>query len=196
MENLPPHIALLFKNSNFSKQDSVAVAKHLNFIALKKGEHFCRAGKICDRLGILIEGLLYANFKTSSGKPNVSRFFYYPNNFIVTSFESFKYQKYTNETITAIEPSQILYFTNKGLNELSETVPAINKVIRDIAEDSYILAMQRIHDLQALNMKERIEKFFSNNRTLYNKVNKIQIASYLRVNRNDLTKTVNQIERK
>jgi len=192
-KHFPPVISALLQQNNVTDADRDLIAEHLNLIKLKKGEHFSISGKICDRLGILIDGLLYANFSSPKGRLNVSRFFYAPQNIIVSSFESFKNQTYSNESITALEPSTVLFFTNKGLNQLTEEVPVIDKVIRHLAEVSYISALQRIHDLQVLSAKERVHKFFRQNGELYNKVNKMHIASYLRVHRNDLTNFVKEI---
>lgn len=192
-EHFPPIISSLLKQNNVTEADRVLIAEHLNFITLKKGEHFSKSGKICDRLGILTDGLLFANFSTPKGRLNVSRFFYAPQNIIVSSFESFKNQSYSNESITALEESSVLFFTNKGLNQLTEEVPVIDKIIRHFAEVSYISALQRIHDLQVLSAKERVHKFFKHNHELYNKVNKMHIASHLRVHRNDLTSFVKEI---
>lgn len=192
-EHFPPIISSLLQENNVTDTDRMLIAEHLNFISLKRGEHFSKSGKICDRLGILIDGLLFANFSTPKGRLNVSRFFYAPQNIIVTSFDSFKNQNYSSETITALESSSVLYFTNKGLKQLTDEVPVIDKIIRHFAEVSYISALQRIHDLQVLSAKERVHKFFKHNHELYNKVNKMHIASYLRVHRNDLTTFVKEL---
>lgn len=186
-------IQIVLNNFQIDKQDLLSIFKHLKYIEIKKGDTFCDAGRTCNRLGILLEGLLMAKFDTDKGKLNISRFFYSPKNLIVTSFESFKTKKPTDESIVALEDSKLLYLTIEDLEGLYSSVPSVNKIARHFAEQSYINALQRIHDLQVLNIKERIENFYSNNKDLYNRINKIHIASYLRVNRNDLTNTITQL---
>lgn len=177
------------------KQDLLSIFSHLKYIEVKKGDNFCQAGRTCNRLGILLEGLLMAKFDTDKGKLNISRFFYYPNNMVVTSFESFKTCKPTDESIVALEDSKILFLTLEDLTQLYLSVPSVHKIARHFAEQSYINALQRIHDLQVLNNKERIEKFYSSKAELFNRINKIYIASYLRVNRNDLTNTLTKLNK-
>ena len=188
-------IQTVLSNFQIDKQDLLSIFKHLKYIEIKKGDTFCHAGRTCNKLGILLEGLLMAKFDTDKGKLNISRFFYSPNNMIVTSFESFKTKKPTDESIVALEDSKLLYLAIEDLEELYLSVPSVNKIARHFAEQSYINALQRIHDLQVLNIKERIEKFYSTNKDLFNRINKIHIASYLRVNRNDLTNTVTQLNK-
>ena len=194
MLSLPPLIESLLKTSLITQAERQLISSHLNFITLKKGEHFSKAGKICDRLGILDDGLLYANFQTEKEKLCVSRFFFHPQNIIVTSFDSFKNKTYSNETITAITTSTLYYFNSKDLEKLTDQITGIDKVIRHLAEESYILALQRIHDLQVLNTRERVQKFFLNNSELFNLASKIHLASYLRVHRNDLSKFIAELE--
>ncbi|HSC54268.1 MAG TPA: hypothetical protein VLC98_11620 [Phnomibacter sp.] len=188
-------IQTVLSNFQIDKKDLLSIFKHLKYIEVKKGDFFCQGGRTCNRLGILLEGLLMAKFDTEKGKLNISRFFYSPKNMIVTSFESFKTKKPTDESIVALEDSKLLYMTIEDLEELYSAVPSVNKIARHFAEQSYINALQRIHDLQVLNIKERIGKFYSTNKDLYNRINKIHIASYPRVNRNDLTNTVTQLNK-
>jgi len=173
-------------------QELSVISKYLKYCELKKGEAFCEAGKICSKLGILIDGLLVAKFDTDKGKLNVSRFFYSPSNMIVTSFKSFKFRIVSDEAIVAMERSKLLYVSFRDLEQLFTLVPAVNKIVRHFAEESYIKALERIHDLQVLNNRERIEKFYHTSKELFNRVSKIYLASYLRVNRNDLTNTIKQ----
>lgn len=194
-ENIPEQIDKVLEGFKIDKKELLAIFSHLKFIEIKKGESFCKAGQNCDKLGILIEGLLMAKFDTDKGKLNISRFFYSPNNMLITSFESFKNKTRTDESIVAIEDSKLFYLTIQDLEQLYLSVPSINKIARHFAEESYIAALQRIHDLQVLNNKERIEKFYRYQQGLFNRITKIHIASYLRVNRNDLTTVIEKLNK-
>jgi CRP/FNR family transcriptional regulator, anaerobic regulatory protein len=192
---IPEQIDKILGGFKIDKEELLAIFSHLKFIEVKKGDTFCKAGHTCDKLGILIEGLLMAKFDTDKGKLNISRFFFSPNNMLVTSFESFKNKTKTDESIVALEDSKLFYLTILDLEKLYTTAPSTNKIARHFAEESYITALQRIHDLQVLNNKERIEKFYLNQQELFNRINKIHIASYLRVNRNDLTTVIEKLNK-
>lgn len=158
-------------------------------LTLKKGEKFCSAGKVCDKVGILMNGILLATYDHENTlKPIVSRFFYVPNNIVVTSFESFSNQSKANENITAWEPSQLLCINKKALDNLYMTFPEVNMLGRVLAEKSYCQALQRAHTLQVLTVKQRLDHFCDVHAVLLNKVQNQHIASYLGINRNEIPK--------
>ncbi len=164
----------------------LAVLKPLK---LKKGQVFSQTGKRIDKLGILIEGLLIAKYeKTNSENEIISRFYYSPKNIIVTSFESFYSGYKSNETIEALEDSYLTTISREDLYNLYNEIPEMNKIGRQLAEQSYILALQRIHQLQGMNVEERLEDFHRCHPELANRIKIQHLCSYLGTNRNALSK--------
>ncbi len=185
----------LLKGFDVSEGEFEMIFNYLKPMVLKKGEYFCKAGKRSDLLGILVSGLLMASFDTDEGKINISRFYYVPENRIVSNFESFKKKVNSNENIIALEDSILIYLTAGELETLCTHTRSVNIIARHFAEESYISALSRIHDLQVLDNKQRILKFLSLRNDLLNRISKVNIASYLRVNRNDLTKAYKEYYR-
>lgn len=169
------------------------MTKHLKPLILKKGEVFIQSGKRNSKIGILLNGLLTATYISEKGKEEVSRFYYTSKNFIISNHESFFYDKYSTETIKANEESQIYVIEKNELLNIYKTNSDFEKIGRVLAEESYISAINRIHELQSLTGKERVEKFVIHNKELLNKVNKQDIASYLGINRNDYSKYLSEV---
>lgn len=164
----------------------IAVLKPLK---LKKGQIFSQTGKRTDKLGILIEGLLVAKYeKTNSENEIISRFYYPPRNIIVASFESFYSRNKSNETIEALEDSYLTTISREDLYNLYNQIPEMNKIGRQLAEQSYILALQRIHQLQGMNVEERLEDFYQCHPELANRIKVQHLCSYIGTNRNALSK--------
>ena len=162
-------------------------------LQLGKGEKFSEFGKVCTRIGILMNGLLFAAYdKENSAKEIISRFFYSPSQIFVTSFESFSKASKSNEHITAIEPSFLFCIDRKDLEGIYNSFPETNLIGRLIAEQSYIQALQRAHALQALNAEERLADFFRVHPHLFNRVQRQHITSYLGINRNALSEHMNR----
>ncbi len=158
-------------------------------IKLKKGDFFSEIGKRTDKLGILINGLLVAKYeKDNSPEEVISRFYYSPRNIIVASFESFYSGAKANETIEALDDSYLVVITKAALNHLYNVVPEMNKIGRQLAEQSYILALQRIHQLQAMNAEERFTQFYRDHPEIANKIQVRHLCSYIGVNRNTLSR--------
>ncbi len=178
-----------FEKFSLTEEHVNMISSFLKPLSIKKGEKFCEKGKRTQQLGVLVNGLLIAWYETKgSDKEIVSRFYYTPRNIIVTSFESYYAGTPANETIEAVEDSHMLCITRDELYKLYEDVPEMNTIGRELAEQSYIQALQRIHDLQALTVEERIKAFKENHSELYNRVQRQHLCSYLGTNRNSLAR--------
>lgn len=162
-------------------------------VLLKKGESFIDYGEKTKRIGILINGLLYASYVSDSGTEWISRFFYPPNNFIVSNHEGFYFGKNSTESIKAYEDSELLYIEKTEFKNLLDNDRDFERTVRILAEESYIQAMARIHSFQSLNAEQRIRKFFTENPELGKKLQRQHIASYLGIHRNILTRFLYKI---
>ena len=162
-------------------------------VELKKGESFIGYGEKTKRIGILLSGLLYANYLSDSGTEWISRFFYPPDNFIVSNHEGFYFGKNSTESIRAYEDSTLIYIEKEEFKNLLDTNRRFERTVRILAEESYIEAMERIHSFQSLNAEQRIRKFFAENPGLGKKLQRQHIASYLGIHRNILTRFLYKI---
>ena len=185
---LNPIKELLGKNGlpTESIEKIIAVFKPLK---LKKGDVFSETGKRTDKLGILIDGLLVAKYeKNNSADEIISRFYYSPRNIIVASFESFYSGTKANETIEALEDSYLVVINKENLYKFYNEVPEMNKIGRQLAEESYIQALQRIHQLQAMSVRERLEDFYNCHSEIANRIKVQHLCSYIGTNRNALSR--------
>lgn len=189
LKSIEEVISITFKNYNLRPEHVRLICSALKPLKLNPGQRFSEAGKICKRLGILVNGLMYAAYETDDSKnENVSRFFYLPQNMIVTSFESFYNRKPSNESITAIEDSVLFYIERDALYELYKSIPEMNLIGREIAEQSYIQALQRIHSLQTMTTDEKVADFLEKNPSLANRLKANHLTSYLGANRNAISR--------
>ncbi len=160
---------------------------------LLKGESFIDYGEKTKRIGILLSGLLFASYISDEGTEWISRFFYPPNNFIVSNHEGFYFGKNSTESIKAYEDSEIILIEKEEFKDLLDTNRRFERTVRILAEESYIQAMTRIHSFQSLNAEQRIRKFFAENPELGKKLQRQHIASYLGIHRNILTRFLYKI---
>jgi len=157
-------------------------------VILKKGESFIGYNEKMQKIGILISGLLYATYISDSGTEWISRFFFPPNNFIVSNHRSFYLGKNSSESIKAYEDSELIYIEREEFKYLLDHHPKFERTVRILAEESYIQAMERIHSFQSLHAEQRIRKFFEEYPELGKKLQRQHIASYLGIHRNILTR--------
>lgn len=184
-QNPAEKIEQYLQENGLTPQSANEIKSHFEPLHLKKGELFCQSGKLTNRLGVLFNGLLCAKYETAiSAKETISRFYYQPKNIVVVSFDSFKNKTPANETIEAIEESFLFCLSKESLHSLYETVPEMNSLGRKMAEQSYVQALKRIHDLQTLNVKQRLDKFYIDHPELYGVIQIQHLCSYLGIDRN------------
>ncbi len=157
-------------------------------VILSKGELFIDYGEKNHRIGILLDGLLYATYLSDSGTEWVSRFFFPPQNFIVSNHRGFVLGKDSTESIRAYEDSKLIYIEKEVFKSLLDENHKFERTVRILAEESYIQAIDRIHSFQSLNAEQRIRKFFEEYPELAQKLQRQHIASYLGIHRNILTR--------
>jgi CRP-like cAMP-binding protein len=162
-------------------------------VLLKKGESFIDYGEKTQKIGILINGLLYSTYIAESGTEWVSRFFFPPNNFIVSNHRSFYLGKNSSESIRAYEDSELICIEKEEFKYLLDHNLKFERTVRILAEESYVQALERIHSFQSLNAEQRIRKFFADYPELGKKLQRQHIASYLGIHRNILTRFLYKI---
>jgi len=160
---------------------------------LKKGDAFIDYGEKTKKIGILIEGLLYSAYVSDNGTEWISRFFFPPNNFVVSNHRSFYTGKNSCESIRAYEDSKLIYIEKEEFKYFLDHHPKFERTVRILAEESYIQAMDRVHSFQSLNAEQRIRKFFEEYPELGAKLQRQHIASYLGIHRNILTRFLYKI---
>ena len=162
-------------------------------ILIKKGEIFVNYGEKNQRLGILLSGLMYATYYREEGKEWISRFFYAPQNSIVSSYETFITGNKSPEIIRAYEDTELICFSKKEYENLLNKNPKLEHMTRIMAEESYVMALKRVHDLQSLSASQRVKKFMDEHRSIVNRVQRQHIASYLGIHRNIFTRILRNL---
>lgn len=176
------------REAKLKEKDAEKILSYFKLVTVEKNEVFCSRGQENSKLGILLSGLLASYCETPQKAEEISRFFFLPEDFVVVDFESFTRQQTAKETIVALEKSEMLVISYAEVRRLYIEFPKMNYIGRELAENAYVKALHRIYDLQVLNAEGRVKKFFKDHPSFYNKVGKKEIASYLRMNRNLVTK--------
>ncbi len=186
-------IERLLNESGFTVDQINEISSRLKPLSLKKGDLFLRINEKTQKIGILLNGLLYASYISEEGDEWISRFYYHPDNIILSNHESFYQNKTSTENIVAYEECNLLVISRTDLYSLLKKFPDLEGVVRSVAEESYINAIRRIHDLQSLTAIQRIKKFMKEHPDLFKRIKRQHIASYLGIHRNVFTRILNKI---
>lgn len=179
---------------NVKDEDIQKFLPYLTKVELKKGEVFIFEGRQNEKLGLLQSGLMISTYISEKGNEEVSRIYSHENEFtVVSNHESFYYGTLSTENIIAIEDTTLMVVTKEALAEILKRYPELEKVVKDISEKSYVIAIRRIKHFQSFSGKERIRDLYTKHKGLFLRVKKRHLASFLGINRNDFTKFLKEI---
>jgi CRP-like cAMP-binding protein len=156
-------------------------------VHFKKGAYFVREGELCHKIGFLISGIARV-YHIANDKEYTSYFNFPGRNRMVASFESFLSRKPSKETIHFLEDAHLVVISREKLYQLYQLSPVFSELGRKLAEDNYILAMERIFSLQHDTAQERYLKLLESYPDLMNFVPHHYVASYLGITPESLSR--------
>ncbi len=160
-------------------------------VKLKKGEFFLSQGEICRNVGFLTKGILRVYY-CANDKEYTSYFNVDNRNSLVAGFTSFLKQEPSQESIQVLEDCVLFTLSYADLQRLFEKYFSFQKIGRLMAEYNYLLAMERIYDLQHSSANYRYEKFLKLYPGLINKIPHHYIASYIGITPESLSRVRKQ----
>ena len=167
------------KNQLFLDQDAFEAA--VPFMKLQhfpKGTIFVEEGKVCNKFGFLISGVVWGFFKDDDSEITSCLG---TKNSIASSTSSMILQGPSPMTIQTLEDSDILVIIYSDLEMLYKQYPFWNNVGKIIAEKEFIEKERQYRLLSNKEGKEKYEVFIKNHPDLAKRVPLKILASFLGV---------------
>jgi CRP-like cAMP-binding protein len=183
-------IASLISIHPLSEAVQADFLQKLHTTKVSKGKLLLTEGDVCERLWYIKNGLVRGYYIAEGDHRNsteVTEWFARENNFF-NSTKSFVYQVPSNESIEALEPTELIYINRSDLYELYARHPEVCNLGRLIAERYWIMYKDKLRDLRFHSAQERIENFLQQTRELFHRVPQKHIASYLGISENYVSK--------
>ena len=186
-QNINNHISLtdsemdefcnLFKNKSF-----------------KKKCFLLREGEVCKFEGFVTKGTFRVYHIDKSGAEQI--LYFAMENWRVTDIDSF-----TNETpsqlfIEAIEDSEVLLISKKDKEFAFTNLPAIEKLFRVMTQKTHVALQRRMIDNLSKTADQRYLDFIEKYPQLHQRLSNLQIAAYLGISHEFLSKIRNKIATK
>lgn len=152
---------------------------------VKKGEFLCIPGETAHEIGFILKGAFRVYYLVE-GKES-TRFIGCENIFI-TSTPSFTTQTPSIEYVEALENSELLMLSFQDLQKMYQLSHKWERMVRLLAEYSYVEQQQRIYSLIALSAQERYESLVQNRPDLIQRVPQYIIANYLGISPETLSR--------
>ena len=142
-----------------------------------KKETLLLAGNLCDKLFFVEKGCLQLYFIDNLGNQKTSQFAI--ENWWLTDFLAFQYQKHSNFYIETVEDSNVLSISFSKYQKLLDKFPKMEKYFRSIYETAYGAALMRLKYINSLSKEEMFFMFRDNFPEFVQRVPQYLLASFL-----------------
>jgi CRP-like cAMP-binding protein len=175
----------------FSREEFVESSKYFRKASLKKGDFMLKARKVCKDIAFIEKGLLKTYSLSSLGQEVISCFC--SQNRLTTSLESFISQAPSKLEIQAIMHTDLILISHDDLHHLYQTVPAWLTVSRLLMEKEYLALSKYANSLNSETAKEKYLRLIEEQPLVLQNAAVQDIASYLGVSRETLSRIRNQV---
>lgn len=175
---------LEFSDESYDLLMNIATEKEV-----RKNQLIFYPDKPVDKILFLKKGLL-RGYKIIDGKDYTHHFYF--ENWFATDFSSFLNEKPSQIFIESVEKTNYYEFKKKDLLHLYNKSHQNERLARIIAEKAFLITVEKLADLQLLNLNEKYEALIKRNPGLFQRVPQKYIASYLGVSEQSLSRIKKQ----
>jgi CRP-like cAMP-binding protein len=160
----------------------------------RKHQYILQEGEVSTHDNFVIKGICRTYRVDEDGHEHILRFT--PEEWWVGDLASFLSEKPSLYNVDCLEDTEILRITYQDLETLFEKVPKMNKYFRLLYQKSIISYNVRLTSNQTKSASERYEEFIRTFPLIGQRVSDQQIASYLGITPQSLSRIRNQSQKK
>lgn len=174
--------------NQLSKLDNAATEDLLNESKTKicqKGEYLLEAGKVCNHLFYIHEGLT-KSFFYKDDKEFIMRFF--QENLVLSVFDSFHTRKPSKYAIMALEKTTVTMISYDALMALCQKHHCVETFFRKLLSIATVKMIKRISEMLEENASEAYDQFLAENGALLQRLSLGDLAKYLGITQQSLSR--------
>lgn len=165
------------KSITLTDDEAEIVSRCFTILELKKKEILLFVGDHSSHMRFISEGCLRSYYMGGDAKEHVIQFGI--EDWWINDLYSYLTNTPSKQFIQAIEDSMVLQIHKDKLNELYNSVPAIDRFFRLKFEKAYVSLQERTIDTMSKTAEERYIEFRSKYRDIEQRVPQYMVASYL-----------------
>lgn len=158
----------------------------LNEILVSKGAFLLKPGTLVKHEYFVVKGCLKAYHIDDKGNRHIMQFAI--ENWWIGDFDAFYNQAASKFYIEAIEDAQLLSINYDSLQKIYEEAPIFERYFRILVTKAFISQQKRILSAQEKNTQERYIEFCTSYPNIENRVPNYDIANYLGVTPENLSR--------
>ncbi|PPK86183.1 CRP-like cAMP-binding protein [Neolewinella xylanilytica] len=176
----------LSEYGSFSDEASEVVQAHFTERQYRRREIMIRQGERVTTCYFIVSGLVKLVYTDDSGKDHIVSFA--REGWWESDFAAFFGHTGASMSLITLEPTKALTLSNTSYRTLCHEVPGFGQFALEKAHRGFIGAQQRILSLLTTSAKERYQRLIQNDPQLLQRVSKTQLAAYLGVSRETLSR--------
>ncbi len=169
-----------------SREAFAPCSKYFTYRTIGKREFLLREGEVCRSLAFVTSGCLRQYTVDQKGDEHVIQFAI--RDWWVSDLHSFLTEKPASHNIDAIQDSAALLMEKSSRDALLDAVPGMDRFFRLLMEANYVASHKRIDDALSASAEERYLEFLKTYPSLIETVPQHQIASYLGITPQSLSR--------
>lgn len=185
--SLKQHIKSLIE---ISSEDLETIANYFTPAVIKKKEFLLTQGSIYKYEGFVIDGCF--RIFTIDQKGNENTLYFAAKDWWLMDIDSFMNQTPSSLNIQALEDSEVLLIKRADKLKLYESLPIVEKLFRVMSQKALVAWQRRLIRNHCETAKERYHHFVGSYPNIVSKLTDKQVASYLGITHEFLSKIKKQ----
>lgn len=169
-----------------SDEDIELFTSYFKSKKIKKKDFLLREGNVFSFEGFVVEGCF--RVFTIDEKGNENTLYFAATDWWLMDIDSFTNQTASNLNIQALEDSKVLLINRTNKISLYETIPSVEKLFRVMFQKALVAWQRRLVSNHCQTAKERYSIFIETYPHIASKLTDKQIASYLGITHEFLSK--------
>ena len=186
-QNINSHIAL-------TDAEMEAFCNLFQHKIIKKKSFLLREGEVCKFEGFVTKGTFRVYHIDKSGREQI--LYFAIENWWVTDIDSFTTERPSQLFIEALEDSEVLLISKKDKEFAYTNLPKIEKLFRVMTQKTHVALQRRMIDNLSKTADQRYLDFIEKYPQLNQRLSNLQIAAYLGISHEFLSKIRNKIATK
>lgn len=174
------------KGITFEEKEKQLILASFQTIHLKKKEYILNAGEVCGFQAFVVKGCCKVYFLDNQGQEHI--IYFAVEDWWLADLESYHFSLPSKFYIQAIEDCELLWISKEVKEPLYKEIPVLERVYRLMLGQECIALQRRIMNKLSMDATTEYEDFCKRYPSLLKRLTNIQIASYLGISQEFLSK--------
>nr|WP_244154065.1 Crp/Fnr family transcriptional regulator [Myroides odoratimimus] len=174
------------KGVTLTQEEKKLILSSFQTVYVKKKDYLLTAGAVCDFEAFVVQGCFKEYCLDEKGEEHIIHFSI--EDWWLADLESYNYERPSKIFIQALEDSEVLLIKKERKEALYDEIPVLEKIYRRMTQQECIALQRRIVNKLSMDATAEYEDFCKRYPSLVQRLTNIQIASYLGISQEFLSK--------